>query len=464
VLALATYPAAATAAAGTAVAWLVRRGHATPVAIAALFTVADHLRSFVATGFPWSLLGYTQVADGTLLPLAATGGVYLVGFTVALAGALIAAAIRGLAGRPGWQRGVPIGAALWVVLFGVGALGPTGTGGAPAAGPTVRVAALQGSFDQGRKWSPALHERTLSVYETLTRSAAGAGAELIVWPETAVPGPIEADPSTAYRIARLARETGTTLVVGAVGIERAPADGSVSDWYDSAFLVEPDGGWAGRYDKSHLVPFGEYVPLRSALGGLFEAVARGIAPVDVSAGPGPMALRAYVPGRGSGRGGAVRLGVPICYELLFPDRVRRFVDDGAELLVAITNDAWYGRTGAPHQFLAITAMRSAETGVALVRAANTGVSAIVEAGGRVVEQSGLFERGYVVGDVRLGERARATFYVRHGDVFAWGCWAGLAIRGVLARRERPREPVRSGQPGSRGATGAEGRAGAVGRT
>ena len=127
----------------------------------------------------------------------------------------------------------------------------------------------------------------------------------------------------------------------------------------------------------------------------------------------------------------LRVGVPICYELLFPHLVRRFVNDGGGILFGITNDAWYGRTGAPYQFLAITAMRSAETGVYTVRAANTGVSAVIDSGGWVREQTRIFESTYLVADVplrRMGETDSngRTFYVRHGDVFAATCWVSLA--------------------------------------
>ena len=126
------------------------------------------------------------------------------------------------------------------------------------------------------------------------------------------------------------------------------------------------------------------------------------------------------------------LGVPICYELLFPDLVRRFAGGGAQLLVAITNDAWYGRTGAPYQFLAITALRSAETGMWTARAANTGVSAWIEARGDVREQTPIFERGLLVGDVPLRDPSRPTFYTRAGDWLPISCW--LASAGLLARR------------------------------
>jgi apolipoprotein N-acyltransferase len=224
-----------------------------------------------------------------------------------------------------------------------------------------------------------------------------------------------------------------------VGLDRDP-DKGVLRYYDSAYLVAPDGVFTARYDKSHLVPFGEYLPLRPLLGPFVEAVARGIASNDVTAGATPRALVLPV---GEPRGRTIRGGVPICYELLFPDLVRRFVGDGAEVLLAITNDAWYGRTGAPYQFLAMTALRSAETRVWTARAANTGVSAIIDARGRVRAQTRIFERDLLVADVPLRPAPLGgSFYTRHGDVFATACWLAVAAGGCAAwfrsRRGDPR--------------------------
>jgi apolipoprotein N-acyltransferase len=291
------------------------------------------------------------------------------------------------------------------------------------------VAVLQGNIDQGVKWSPDWYERSLAVYEDLTRRARAAGAEVVVWPETAVPGAMVEDGGGNARLAALARETGASLVVGAVGFE-PPRSGGEPRVYDSAFLVDPGGVFRDRYDKSHLVPFGEYIPFQDLLGRFLVAVARGIASSGVTAGPAPRALELLLPG-----GGRLTAGVPICYELIFPDVVRRFVRDGAEMLLAITNDAWYGRTGAPYQFLAITALRSAETRVWTARAANTGVSAFIDARGRVRERTRIFERGWLVADVpRRPAPAGGSFYTRFGDVFAWGCWLALLACPFAARR------------------------------
>jgi apolipoprotein N-acyltransferase len=436
-VALAAYIACFPALFGAGLAWLERRGRAGPFTVALLWTALDHLRAHALTGFPWAALGYAQHRNQALLGLAAWTGVYGLSFATALGGAALAEALRRR--RP--RAFVPA----LLATVGLHALGLAARPPAePGPGPQVRVAVLQGNVDQGIKWSPAFAARTLELYEGLTREAVAAGARLVVWPETAVPGSLATDPVLAERVARLARESGALLVVGGVGIE-----GPAPEWryFDSAFVVDPRSGLLERYDKSHLVPFGEYVPLRGLFGGLLSAVATGIAPADVSAGGEPRALRLALPGPP----GEVTVGVPICYELLFPDLVRRFVADGAGALLAITNDAWYGRTGAPYQFLAITALRSAETGVWTARAANTGVSAFIDARGRVREETPIFERGLLVAELPLADAAgQATFYVRHGDVFAWACWVALLARAVL--------PARGGAAQRRGGAGRWGEA------
>lgn len=423
---LAAYLAAHTALFAAAVAWL-RPFDATgarrwtgPFVVAALWTAVDHLRSFSLSGFPWATLGYAQHANPALLGLASLGSVYALSFTTALGGAGLALLWRGRAWRPGLAALAGV-ALLHALGLAVGRATPP-----DGDAPRVRIGVIQGNIDQDVKWSPEWADRTLAIYEDLTRRAVADGALWIVWPETAVPGSVYTDPILRARLQDLAEETGATLVVGGVGVVDG-ADGR--RYFDSAFVVDADGV-RERYDKAHLVPYGEYVPLRDLFGGLFTAVARGIASTDVSAGAGPRALA--LPLRGAR---TVPAGVPICYELLFPDLVRGFVGDGAQVLLAITNDAWYGKTGAPHQFLAITALRSAENRVWTARAANTGVSGFIDARGRVRVQSGIFERGYLVGDVPLRASAKGgSFYTRRGDLFAWGCWIGVAAAAVARRR------------------------------
>ena len=433
-VALAAYIAAFGALLAAVLAWLERRRLASPWAVAAAWTAAEHLRSFAFTGFPWATLGYAQHLNPALAGLASATGVYGLSFTCALGGAALARGVRDV------RAGRRPGRAVWAALAGVLALHGLGLAlrtDPEAGGPTLRVAALQGNIDQGVKWSPAWVERTLAIYEDLSRRAAEQGARVIVWPESAVPGGLVEGSETAARLSALARRTGAVLVVGAVGLE-FDARGAIARFFDSAYAFDRAGALTDRYDKSHLVPFGEYVPLRGLLGLTLRAVAAGMSSSDVTAGPGPRTVTLRVEGAGP-EGASV--GIPICYELLFPDLVRRFVRDGAQVLFAITNDAWYGRTGAPYQFLAMTALRSAETRVWTVRAANTGVSAIIDASGRVRARTRIFERDLLVGDVPLRSAPfGGSFYTRRGDVFAAACWLGLlGLAGVGRRGRRAKE-------------------------
>ncbi|MBK7948675.1 MAG: apolipoprotein N-acyltransferase [Deltaproteobacteria bacterium] len=429
----------------------------------------DWLRGVFLGGFPWATLGYGLHEDAWLLPWTRFGGVYALCFVAAGVGlALGGLLLRGLDAaeaaapesgdrRPGLLRSA-LGIALALALaHGIGAaLAP-----APASDRArVRIAAIQGNIDQGEKWDAARRERILSTYLRLSEQAADAGAAWIVWPETALPGSLEWDAGLAARVGELARRHAVTLVLGGMGIEWTEGREQPSAYYDSAFVVDAEGGIRDRYDKTQLVPFGEFVPLRGLLGRVFQSLARGLSPNDVTPGAAPRAVE--LPGSGGERP-ALRAGVPICYELIFPDLVRRFAADGAGVLLAVTNDAWYGRTGAPHQFLAMTAMRSAETGLFTVRAANTGISAIVDDRGRVREQSRLFEEAVIVADVPVirttatvatadGSASAAasgpvvTFYSRFGDVFAWSCILG-ALAGLVGSRARGGDRSSKGMDG-----------------
>jgi apolipoprotein N-acyltransferase len=414
-VALASYIAVFGALFGACAALVARAGVVPPLAAALFWTALDHLRSFALSGFPWATLGYAQHQNAALLPLASLGGVYALSFVSVLGGASLARVVQLRRLDAAAASGLAAVALAHAIGWGISAAE------ADEAGlPRLRVAVLQGNIDQGVKWSPEFAERTLEIYEDLSRRAAAQGARVIVWPETAVPGAIDPGRDDHLRFERLARETGAALVVGAVGLDFGPGPTLVGVT-DSAFVFDASGELAHRYDKTHLVPFGEYVPLQDLLGRVFRAVARGIAEIGVSAGPRPRALAFAVPGSTA----ELTAGVPICYELLFPELMRRFVRGGAEVLFAMTNDAWYGRTGAPYQFLAITALRSAETRVWTARAANTGVSAIIDARGRVLRQTRIFERDLLVDDVTLRPApAGGSFYTRHGDVFAVLCWAG----------------------------------------
>lgn len=236
--------------------------------------------------------------------------------------------------------------------------------------------------------------------------------DLIVWPETAAPFYFQQSGPLRNELLDLTIELESTLLFGSPGYK---LNGKKVSYLNSAFLAGSAGrGEAktlGRYDKLHLVPFGEYVPLGKLLF-FVSKITEGIG--DFSPGKGVMTLD---PPEWLTGGAPVRFGPLICYEGIFPDLVRQFVDKGANVLVNITNDAWYGRTSAPYQHLAAALFRSVENGVFMLRAANTGISAIIDPLGRVEKSKPLFERGYIAGTVGLPEGG--TFYTRYGDLFAW---------------------------------------------
>jgi apolipoprotein N-acyltransferase len=246
-----------------------------------------------------------------------------------------------------------------------------------------------------------------------------------VWPESSVPDYYDDGPPAARELQALARESQAALLFGNDDRE---IDGRSLRVFVGAKLLSPAGELAYRYHKIRLVPFGEYVPMQPLLT-LGGRVAAKLVQQVADFTPGQSLSLAPVDGH--------LAGAFICYEAIFPELVRGFADGGADLLVNITNDAWYGRTSAPHQHLAMAAFRAVENGKYLVRAANTGVTAVIDPRGRIVDQTPLFERTVLVRDVPWVPGR--TFYARHGDVFAWTCLglaAALAATALSRRRRR----------------------------
>lgn len=408
---LASFPALFAAAAADLVSRFGTRG----LFLAPAVWVASELgRMYLFTGFPWALIGYSQVSFPAVAQAASIVGVLGVSALVVLVNGAIA---YGMVAGPRAAR-TPL---LWTAVL-VAATVAFGTwrlqdGALLRAGAPLRAAALQGNVRQDEKWRPARSDAILETYLGQTRRAVAAGAGLVVWPESATPFPLDRD-GRGELVRAVARETGAHLLVGTTEVVREAG----TRYYNAAYLIEPGAGsTAGVYRKQHLVPFGEYVPLRWALffaSPLVETVA------DFSAGTGPRVLPL---------GGGL-VGTAICYEIIYPGLVRELVLGGSELLTTVTNDAWYGRSAAPHQHFQQATMRAIEQGRFLVRAANTGISGVIDPYGRVLARSGLFEPAVVVEDVRLlGE---LTIYGRIGDAPAYALAVVAALALGYGRRRR----------------------------
>ena len=390
------------------------RGIAAVFAFAVLWTVVEWLRGHLFTGFPWNLIGTVWAGSETMMQLAALVGLYGLGTLTVLAAAM-PATLAGSSQRLGDRWGgvfavVAMLAFVWV--FGWLRLGGAGDDVVP--GVVVRL--VQPDIAQDLKWDPAQRERNFEQTLELSRGPGFERVTHVIWPETAIPFAITGDTARRAMIATAVPPRGF-LVSGAPRVER-PAGRPPQVW-NSLHVFDPSGAVAATFDKFHLVPFGEYMPrvFRWALDWLRLTEGMG----DFDAGPG---LRTMV------QPGFPTFSPLICYEVIFPAEVaapaRR-----PELLLNITNDAWFGISPGPFQHFAAARFRSIEEGIPLVRAANNGISAVVDSYGRVVTLLGLGRSGVV--DSTLPRPIAAPLYGRVGDAILLALLLALAALGELLR-------------------------------
>jgi apolipoprotein N-acyltransferase len=359
-------------------------------------------RTYIITGFPWVLLGYSQTTMLPVAQFASVFGVYGVSWLVALTSAALAVSVTAPTKAGVSARTRPLLIVL-VSVLGVAMWGREriASNALTSQGDSIRVGMIQGNVDQAEKLGQQRSAEIFQDYLRKSRDAIRQGASLVLWPESSTPFVFEQDLLAAAQVRQLARESRVSLLFGSDQVTRGKPD----RWYNSAYLVGPTGQVEGTYRKIHLVPFGEYVPLQRLL-----SFASALTDQIGTFTPGEDATLLSVAGH--------RLNVSICYEVVYPALVRTFVAGGSELLTTITNDAWFGPTSAPYQHFEAASMRAIEEGRYLVRAANTGVSGIVDPYGHVLMRSEIYEPAVLVGDVRFVRET--TFYTRHGDVLAFG--------------------------------------------
>jgi apolipoprotein N-acyltransferase len=309
---------------------------------------------------------------------------------------------------------------LWLGVYGYGVLRINQIDKALKDAPGMEVSLIQGNIDQSIKWNENFQNETIKIYEELSLRTPMADEGLIVWPETTVPFSFQDENDLQRQVRDLSVKTKSWFIFGSMSYT---ARSEKTDLFNSAYLLSPQGDVRGKYDKVHLVPYGEYVPLRT-LFPFISSLAAGIGDFATGKGFYPLTMDDR------------KIGVMICYEGILPEAARMYKNAAAELLVNITNDAWFGTTSAPYQHLSMSIFRAVETRLYLVRAANTGISAIVDPTGKILAQTEIFKKDEIHGNIKF--IAMSSFYARYGDLLVWACFICLVIFFLWSLKGRKR--------------------------
>ncbi len=373
-----------------------------------LWVTLEYARTYIITGFPWSLIGYSQYSFLPLIQISDITGVYGISFLVAAVNGLIFDLIgHERTGESKWalHRNVKSGAIMLAIViiaslvYGLGKLKHNDQGN------SITVTVLQGNIDQDKKWDRNYQREVIDTYKDLTLAAVAAEkSDLVVWPESALPFIFGYDENLTNEVRDLQKQINSHMLIGSVLLKGSEKGKSLLS--NSVIMLSPGTDAIEVYDKIHLVPFGEYVPL----GNLFPFIKKLVVAVgdfvqgkDVTVMNTPFA----------------KIGNLICYEIAFPGLVRKFIYNGANLIVTVTNDAWFGRTSAPYQHFSMAVFRAIENRVPVARSANTGISGFIDSRGRIMEKSDIFVKASLTKKIYVGNEK--SFYAGHGDVFAYAC-------------------------------------------
>jgi apolipoprotein N-acyltransferase len=373
-----------------------------------IWVVLEFLRSYALTGFPWSSIGYSQYRFLQIIQVSDLTGIYGISFLVlSVNGALVDILL--LKKRTREMPLFPISytvlglAALFLIIISSFAYSFWRLG-QDRAGEFVKASVIQGNIEQDKKWEPVFQQEVLDTYFGLSQKAAESAPKLIVWPETAVPFLFEYDMKHTERLIEFQRGLGAHLLFGTVMVnEGASITPQLSN---SAVLLDKAGKSIYKYDKIHMVPFGEYVPLRRVLFFIDKIVA---------------GIGDYIPGTSYVRAGAEfgSFGTLVCYEIIFPGMVRKFYTKGGDFIVNITNDAWFGKTSGPYQHFSMAVFRAVENRKPVLRSANTGISGFIDSNGKIISRTPLFVRQVLTDTIKTD--STLTFYTKYGDLFSYLC-------------------------------------------
>ncbi|WP_202882193.1 apolipoprotein N-acyltransferase [Candidatus Manganitrophus noduliformans] len=390
--------------------------------IPVLWVALEYARGHLLSGFPWAALAYSQYRFLPLIQIADLASIYGIGFLIVLVNAGLFEVIRGgwIERRMAWRPLILTGG-LFLLSLGYGLYRLDQPMGEERS---LTVAVVQGNIEQDQKWDARLRDETVQKYKRLSLDSVKKEAppELIVWPESAAPFFFQTEAALRNELLDFAQEGKFYLLFGSPAFE--PASSGQMALLNSAYLLSPAAEVVGRYDKIHLVPFGEYVPLSSVLFFVNKLVE---------------GIGEFIPGREATvmEAAGTRIGTVICFEVIFPEVVRRFAQNGATVMTTITNDAWFGDSAAPYQHFSMVVFRSIENRVPFARSANTGISGFIDAHGRIIKQSPLFTEAALTQSLHPG--TRRTLYTAYGDVFAIGCVIIALGFALFSYREKRRK-------------------------
>jgi apolipoprotein N-acyltransferase len=401
----------------------IRKTQLPALLIAPVFwVVLEFLRTYVFTGFPWSSIGYSQYQFLSLIQIADITGIYGVSFlVVAVNGALSDLFL--LKQRTKDMPLFPLSYTVVGFVVLIALIGATVTYGQmklreQREGKQIRASIIQGNIEQDRKWEPAYQDAVIATYKELSLKAAEDSPSIIIWPETAVPFFFMADRAYSEDLIEFQHRVNSSLLFGTILVKGK--QGNRSLFSNSAVLLDESGKVTYTYDKIHLVPFGEYVPLQKILFFIKKLVV-GIG--DYAHGT------KYI--RAETSSGA--FAPLICYEIIFPGLVRKFYANGGDYIVNITNDAWFGKTNGPYQHFSMAVFRAIENRKPVIRAANTGISGFIDSSGRILSQTSLFQKAVLTEDLKTD--SALSFYSRYGDLFSYLCivFSILLLANVISR-------------------------------
>lgn len=372
--------------------------------IPALWVLLEYTRSHLLTGFPWALLGYSQYKNLSAIQISDITGAWGVSFLIMMVNVVIYSLLSDRLLVLGKIKRLAVPVLLIILSFSYGYYKLHPTHNTQHLSP-IKVSLIQGNIPQELKWDPNFSAYIVGKYSRLTQEAAVKGSDLIIWPEASSPGLFGEDTLIFEDIFTLAKKTKSELLIGTVSKDK-------EGYYNSALLINASGKVIGRYDKIHLVPFGEYIPLKKIFPFLQTVVPIG----DIAAGKEYTVFKSR----------KINFSVLICFEDLFPELSREFVNKGADFLVNITNDAWYKKTSAAYQHFQASVFRAVENRAFLVRSANTGVSGFISPLGEIIslvkdKSAGeIFVDGFDTRELAVTKK-NVSFYTKYGDISLAAC-------------------------------------------